>query len=57
MTSVNAMAYFYQQDGFLATGSMDHKLVLVVRSDLKMGKGKAAAQVSSVMCVPYRGVE
>ena len=26
----------------------DHKMVLVVRNDLKMGKGKIAAQV----CVP-----
>lgn len=34
------------QDGFLAEGSGEYKLVLVVRSDLKMGKGKVAAQVS-----------
>lgn len=36
---------FFFQDGFLAEGSGEMKLVLVVRNDLKMGKGKAAAQV------------
>ncbi|XP_064118490.1 peptidyl-tRNA hydrolase 2, mitochondrial-like isoform X2 [Macrobrachium nipponense] len=35
----------WDEDGFLAEGTGETKLVLVVRSDLKMGKGKAAAQV------------
>ena len=30
----------------MSDGGGDHKMVLVVRSDLKMGKGKIAAQVS-----------
>ncbi|XP_064118489.1 peptidyl-tRNA hydrolase 2, mitochondrial-like isoform X1 [Macrobrachium nipponense] len=34
----------WDEDGFLAEGTGETKLVLVVRSDLKMGKGKAAAQ-------------
>ena len=34
------------QDGFLSEGSGEYKLILVVRNDLKMGKGKVAAQVS-----------
>ena len=36
---------FSLQAGGLVGESGEHKLVLVVRSDLKMGKGKAAAQV------------
>lgn len=36
----------WDEDGFLAEGSGEYKLVLVVRSDLKMGKGKVAAQCS-----------
>ena len=31
------------------------KLVLVVRNDLKMGKGKIAAQVSSFVIYSYEG--
>lgn len=31
----------------------DYKLVLVVRNDLKMGKGKAAAQVLHNLCLIY----
>ena len=34
--------------GIMKDAGGDHKMVLVVRNDLKMGKGKIAAQV----CVP-----
>jgi PTH2 family peptidyl-tRNA hydrolase len=33
--------------------SGDYKLVLIVRNDLKMGKGKAAAQVRIYKCLVY----
>ena len=33
--------------------SGDYKLVLIVRNDLKMGKGKAAAQVRFYKCLVY----
>ncbi|KAA0184385.1 hypothetical protein HAZT_HAZT003999 [Hyalella azteca] len=40
----NIKAHFF--DGFLAESGGEQKLVLVVRNDLKMGKGKMAAQCS-----------
>ncbi|KAG0717659.1 Peptidyl-tRNA hydrolase 2, mitochondrial [Chionoecetes opilio] len=44
----------WDEDGFLAEGSGEIKLVLVVRSDLKMGKGKAAAQCSHATLKAYK---
>lgn len=40
-------------DEFAATASDECKLVLVVRNDLKMGKGKAAAQCSHASVMAY----
>ncbi|XP_076068001.1 peptidyl-tRNA hydrolase 2, mitochondrial-like isoform X3 [Oratosquilla oratoria] len=45
------------KDGFLSAGSGQHKLVLVVRSDLKMGKGKVAAQCSHATLKAYKQVK
>ncbi|CAL4068265.1 unnamed protein product, partial [Meganyctiphanes norvegica] len=44
----------WDEDGFLSDGSGEYKLVLVVRSDLKMGKGKAAAQCSHATLKAYK---
>ncbi|KAG0700695.1 Peptidyl-tRNA hydrolase 2, mitochondrial [Chionoecetes opilio] len=44
----------WDEDGFLAEGSGEMKLVPVVRSDLKMGKGKAAAQCSHATLKSYK---
>lgn len=44
----------WDEDGFLAEGSGELKLVLVVRSDLKMGKGKVAAQCSHATLKAYK---
>ena len=42
---INSLFHF---KGIMKDAGGDHKMVLVVRNDLKMGKGKIAAQV----CVP-----
>ncbi|XP_076068000.1 peptidyl-tRNA hydrolase 2, mitochondrial-like isoform X2 [Oratosquilla oratoria] len=47
----------WDEDGFLSAGSGQHKLVLVVRSDLKMGKGKVAAQCSHATLKAYKQVK
>lgn len=47
----------WDEDGFLAEGSGEMKLVLVVRSDLKMGKGKAAAQCSHATLKAYKQLQ
>ncbi|KAK3859228.1 hypothetical protein Pcinc_034633 [Petrolisthes cinctipes] len=47
----------WDEDGFLAAGSGEYKLVLVVRSDLKMGKGKAAAQCSHATLKAYKQLQ
>uniref|UniRef100_A0A6A7G158 peptidyl-tRNA hydrolase n=1 Tax=Hirondellea gigas TaxID=1518452 RepID=A0A6A7G158_9CRUS len=46
----------WNEDGFLAEGGGQFKLVLVVRSDLKMGKGKMAAQCSHATLKAYKQV-
>uniref|UniRef100_A0A0N7ZD84 peptidyl-tRNA hydrolase n=1 Tax=Scylla olivacea TaxID=85551 RepID=A0A0N7ZD84_SCYOL len=47
----------WDEDGFLAEGSGEMKLVLVVRNDLKMGKGKAAAQCSHATLKAYKQLQ
>lgn len=46
--------FFCSQDGFLSDGNGQMKLVLVVRTDLKMGKGKIAAQCSHATLKAYK---
>ncbi|KAK8738645.1 hypothetical protein OTU49_003987, partial [Cherax quadricarinatus] len=44
----------WDEDGFLADGTGECKLVLIVRNDLKMGKGKVAAQCSHATLKAYK---
>lgn len=46
----------WDEDGFLAESAGNLKLVLVVRSDLKMGKGKMAAQCSHATLKAYKQI-
>ena len=49
-SSLNSPAEFVESDSL----STDCKLVLVVRNDLKMGKGKAAAQCAHAAVTAYK---
>lgn len=49
-SSMNSAAEFVENDSL----STDCKLVLVVRTDLKMGKGKAAAQCAHAAVTAYK---
>ncbi|XP_045591880.1 peptidyl-tRNA hydrolase 2, mitochondrial [Procambarus clarkii] len=44
----------WDEDGFLAEELGEVKLVLIVRNDLKMGKGKVAAQCSHATLKAYK---
>ncbi|KAK7070262.1 Peptidyl-tRNA hydrolase protein 2, mitochondrial [Halocaridina rubra] len=53
----NARNEGWDEDGFLAEGSGETKLVLIVRSDLKMGKGKVAAQCSHATLKAFKQLQ
>ncbi|XP_042215348.1 peptidyl-tRNA hydrolase 2, mitochondrial-like isoform X3 [Homarus americanus] len=54
ITPRKCLKFHHIIDGFLSEGSGELKLVLIVRSDLKMGKGKVAAQCSHATLKAYK---